>query len=227
MPTFWVHLICLAASYLAGATPFAFLIAGLNGVDIRKVGSGNVGATNVFRAVGKGWGILTFFCDAAKGFVPAFLFPALAQKWVADAVPNTAGLAILCAVGAIAGHNWPVYLRFKGGKGVATSAGALLGIHWLPVTLGLAAWIVVFLITRYVSVGSITAAVVVAVCAWVFPPETGARLVPSAFTILAVLIIWRHKSNIQRLANGVEHRFEFRKKKGDCSGGQKIDHGLH
>jgi glycerol-3-phosphate acyltransferase PlsY len=211
MTTAALYASCLIAAYLLGAVPFAFLIARIKGIDIRTVGSGNVGATNVFRCVGKGWGSLCFACDAAKGFVPAFFFPMIAQAFLP--VPNPDLLKILCAAAAIAGHNWPVYLKFKGGKGMATSAGSLLGIAWLPVAIALAAWVVVFLIGRYVSVASIIAAVVVGVCAWVFPPAPGALLIPVALTLLAALAVVRHKSNIQRLANGTEHRFEFRKKK--------------
>ena len=115
------------ASYLLGAIPNAYLIGRLNGVDIRRVGSGNIGATNVFRAVGKGWGIVTFLADALKGFVPAFVFP-LIIKELAHAPAANPALALVFAGLAIVGHNWPVYLGFKGGKGVATSAGAILGI---------------------------------------------------------------------------------------------------
>ena len=113
----WLFSLALG-SYLLGSIPNGLFIAKAKGIDLRKVGSGNIGATNVFRCVGKGWGIAAFVLDAIKGFVPAFVFPRL----VLDC-PDWLGLA--CGVAAVAGHNWPVWLNFKGGKGVSTSAGML------------------------------------------------------------------------------------------------------
>jgi glycerol-3-phosphate acyltransferase PlsY len=199
------------ASYLLGAVPFGFLVARARGVDIRKVGSGNIGATNVFRSVGKSWGILTFICDLLKGFLPAFLFPVVWLK-AGGAAAQGAPVALMCGAAAIVGHNWPVYLGFKGGKGVATSAGVLLGLAPLSVAAGVLVFGVVFGLSRYVSVGSIAAAVVVAASGWWFYAGEG-RLRPSALTLLAALIIWRHKSNIRRLMDGTEHRFQFGRKK--------------
>ncbi len=207
-----VTLAFAAASYLLGAVPFGFLIARARGTDIRTVGSGNIGATNVFRTLGKTWGILTFACDCLKGFVPAFVFPLLARCTGNECGPT---LPVLCGCLAVVGHNWPVYLRFKGGKGVATSAGALLGIAPLAVAVGLVAWVVLLLTTRYVSVASITAAVVIAGAAWVQRAVTSAPgiLAPSALTGLAVLAVWRHKGNIKRLLNGTENRVNFGKRR--------------
>ena len=207
-PTMAYSLTILFA-YLLGAIPFGFLIARLRGIDIRAVGSGNIGATNVFRCVGKPWGLLTFLCDALKGFIPTFVFPlAIIRLSLMDDVQL---LGVLCAGAAIAGHNWPIYLKFKGGKGVATSAGALLGVAWLPVLIGLGAWILVFLLGRYVSIASILSAVIVATTAWLLPHDS--LVIPIALTILCFLIAWRHKTNIQRLFKGTEHRFEFGKRK--------------
>jgi len=205
------YALVLTSSYLLGAVPFAFLIGRLRGVDIRTAGSGNVGATNVFRCVGKAWGILCFFCDAAKGFVPAFFFPSLAVR-LEPRLPLEL-LGILCAAAAIAGHNWPVYLRFKGGKGVATSAGALLGIAWQAVGIGLLAWILVFAAGRYVSVASLAAAVVVAAAAWFLRATGSSLLLPIALTLLAALITIRHRGNIRRLVQGTEHRWDFHRRK--------------
>jgi acyl phosphate:glycerol-3-phosphate acyltransferase len=200
-------LLCVVA-YLLGAVPSAYLVGRVKGLDIRKVGSGNVGATNVFRAVGKGWGVLTFVADAAKGFVPAFAFPLLTQRLAH--VPEThPALPILFAALAIVGHNWPVYLRFKGGKGVATTAGALMGLAPAAAGLGLLVWAAVFLGSRYVSVASLTAAIVVPAAAWARYGRAG-LILPAALTLLGLLIIWRHKGNIQRLRAGTEHRFEFK-----------------
>ena len=202
------------AAYLLGSIPFGYLVARWRGVDIRRHGSGNIGATNVFRVVGKGWGILTFILDFAKGFVPAFLFPWCARRL---ALPvNGDALAVAGACLAVAGHNWPVFLRFKGGKGVATSAGALLGIAPAAVGIGLAVWLLAFVLSRYVSVASILTAAAAAMSAWWLyfrqdDPDTWLR--PGALTLMAAVIIARHKGNIQRLCQGTEHRFALSKPK--------------
>ena len=154
--------VAILASYLLGAVPFGLIVARARGVDIRKVGSGNIGATNVFRSVGKPWGILVYALDMLKGWAPAALFPGLVAN-IAGAAPLHLDLA--CGLAAVAGHNWPVYLRFKGGKGVATTSGVLLGVSPTCMGLGLLTWIVVFVTSRYVSVASMVAAIVVAACA--------------------------------------------------------------
>jgi acyl phosphate:glycerol-3-phosphate acyltransferase len=193
------------ASYLIGAVPFGLLVARLKGVDITKVGSGNIGATNVFRSVSKPLGILTFVCDAVKGWLPAYVFP----LWVAAAGNAAAdpSLGVLYAALAIAGHTWPVYLKFKGGKGVATSAGALIGIAPKAVGLGVLVWLAVFGVSRYVSVASIAAAVAVPAAAWWWHEPGRSLVLPVALTLLGVMIVWRHGGNIRRLRAGTEHRF--------------------
>jgi acyl phosphate:glycerol-3-phosphate acyltransferase len=202
----WLFALCGLLAYLSGSVPFGLLIARARGVDIRKVGSGNIGATNVFRSVGRGAGVLTFLLDLLKGFVPAFLFPLLLRPALGPVAAQA--LSVLCACLAVAGHNWPIFLRFRGGKGVATSTGALLGLAPQAVLAGLATWVAVFLLTRYVSVASMLAAVAVAVAAWLVEREHG-LLVPAALTLLAVVAILRHRSNIERLRAGTEHRFTF------------------
>jgi len=209
MDDMWMMAGMVGASYLLGAVPFGFLLARTRGVDIRKVGSGNIGATNVFRSVGKSWGVLTFICDLLKGFLPVFLFPLLWGK-TGGAMTLDAPVALVCGVAAIMGHNWPVYLGFKGGKGVATSAGVLLGLAPASVGIGVLVWLAAFLISRYVSVASIVAAVAVAASGWLFYHGDG-WLRPAALALLAALTIVRHKSNIRRLLAGTEHRFEFRR----------------
>jgi glycerol-3-phosphate acyltransferase PlsY len=209
MTTVMIYIICGVLAYLLGAIPFGLLIARANGVDIRAVGSGNIGATNVFRALGKGWGILVFACDALKGFIPASLFPFFAKTLWAFA--GDAVLPLVCACLAIAGHNWPVYLRFKGGKGVATSVGALTGLAPLAAGVGLLTWALIFVVARYVSLASIAAAIMVAGAVWIFYAKTDI-LLPIVLTMLCGLVIWRHKSNIQRLLHGTENRFGFKKK---------------
>ena len=201
--------LCSLAAYLLGAIPFGYVISRARGVDIRQRGSGNIGATNVFRSVGKTWGVLTFICDFLKGFVAAFFFPLAAVHLAPSANPEI--LRVLCAFMAVAGHNWPVFLGFRGGKGVATSAGALLGIAWLAVLIGLGLWLAVFLLSRYVSVASMLTAAAIAGVSWPLYARHG-LLTPIALTLLSIVIVWRHSGNIQRLLKGTEHRFEFRKK---------------
>jgi len=198
-------------AYLLGAIPNGFLIAKAKGIDIRTVGSGNIGATNVYRAVSKKLGLLTFALDAVKGAVPALLFPKLVTLLSGVATP--AWLPLVFGGLAIVGHTWPVYLRFKGGKGVATSAGALIGIAPGAMGIGLLSWILVLVTTRYMSTASIVGALAVPLSGWWLYRGQGIAL-PLTLTALAVLIVWRHKGNIQRLMDGTENRFEFKKKSG-------------
>ena len=191
-------------AYLFGAVPFGLLVARSRGINIREQGSGNIGATNVFRCVGKGWGIFTLVLDALKGFIPAFFFAKLAgleSEW-----------GVLFGLAAIIGHTFPVYLKFKGGKGVATSAGMLLGVAPAAVGVGLVFWIICMALSRYVSLSSIVAAIAVAVAVWLDPGQDS-LIVKIALTILALLVIWLHRANVGRLLNGTENRFG--KKKGE------------
>ena len=198
----------LIIAYLLGAVPFGMLLARLKGVDIRKAGSGNIGATNVFRSVSKALGITTFVLDFLKGFLPAFLFPILLQR-IAGVDDPAKWLALGCGAAAIAGHNWPVYLRFKGGKGVATGAGMLAGVFPHGIVIGLAVWILCLLLSGYVSLSSVLAALTVAVSGWLFFLYGGSSLpVAVILSILCALIILRHAPNIRRLCNGTEHRFK-------------------
>ena len=201
-------LLLIAAAYLLGAVPFGLLLCRLKGVDIRTVGSGNIGATNVFRSVSKPLGIATFACDFLKGLVPAYVFPILGKMLTGTCQGSEIG--ILCGVASIVGHNWPVYLKFKGGKGIATSAGVLLGVAPAAVGIGLISWIVLFVASRYVSIASIGAAIVVPVVSWTMYSRKGLML-PIVLTILGLLAVWRHKSNIERLIGGTESRFSFKK----------------
>ena len=193
----------ILASYLLGAIPNGLLIARLKGVDLQKVGSGNIGATNVFRCVGKGWGVLAFVLDAVKGFVPAFFFPRLLES-----APPWLGLA--CGVAAIAGHNWPVWLKFKGGKGVSTSAGMLLGIAPAAVGIGFAVFALTVALTRFVSLGSILAALAVAGSGvWLYGADN--RLLAGALVLMGLLVIVKHRANIGRLLKGTEPRIVGKK----------------
>ena len=193
----------ILASYLLGAIPNGLLLARLKGVDLQKVGSGNIGATNVFRCVGKGWGVLAFVLDAVKGFVPAFFFPRLLES-----APPWLGLA--CGVAAVAGHNWPVWLKFKGGKGVSTSAGMLLGIAPAAVGIGFAVFALAVALTRFVSLGSILAAVAVPT-AYLWMNGADNRLLAGALVLMGGLVIVKHRANVGRLLKGTEPRIVGKK----------------
>jgi glycerol-3-phosphate acyltransferase PlsY len=201
-------------AYLLGSIPFGFLIAKTQGVDIRTVGSGNIGATNVFRSISKKLGILTFLLDAAKGFCGAWLIPLLAALLFPHAADVAEGkaFALVCGALTIAGHNWTCFLGFKGGKGIATSVGLLVGLSQGTVLIAALIWILFFVTTRYVSVASIAAAITLGVVAWPLHARDPWWF-PAMLTLLALVAIWKHRSNIARLRAGTESRFNFGKKK--------------
>jgi glycerol-3-phosphate acyltransferase PlsY len=186
----------LAGAYLIGSVPFSYMVARAFGVaDVRRVGSGNVGATNVMRSAGKAAGLLAFLLDALKGAAAA-----LAVSWLA---PTSSVLPALAALGAVIGHMYPLWLGFRGGKGVATGAGAFLALAPYPTLLALCAFALVLAVTRYVSAGSMAGAVTLAGMAFILgsPPP-----VAWAATGAAALVVWRHRGNIVRLARGREGR---------------------
>lgn len=206
----------MVGGYLVGAIPFGLLVGRLKGVDIRRHGSGNIGATNVGRVLGRGYGIAVFALDTLKGLLPVAL-AGYALSRSAGAAPGAAvhllwvGVATAC----ILGHMFPVYLGFKGGKGVATSLGALLGIYpyftW-PGLLAFALWLVVTGTSRYVSVGSVTAAAAFPIMFAVLDRSgwwgaAGGLWPLHVFAVtVAILVIYRHRSNLRRLAEGTESR---------------------
>ena len=213
MTTYVLWLAGGAAAYLLGSVPFGFLIAKTRGKDIRTLGSGNIGATNVFRSVSKPLGLLTFALDFLKGFCGVTLIPALAERATGVAAAGM-GLAVFCGALTVIGHNWTCFLKFKGGKGVATSAGLLLGLAPAGVGIAFAVWLALFLTTRYVSVASIGAALSLAAVVW-WPLALHARhgvWFAGVLTLLALLAVWKHRSNIARLRAGTESRFNFGKK---------------
>ena len=197
----------ILCAYLLGSVPFAYLIAkAVRGIDIREVGSGNVGATNVGRALGRKWGILVFALDVLKGFLPTLAALLLHGCRIGESeLPLGVALAGLAA---IAGHNWPIFLRFKGGKGMATSCGVFLAVFPLGLLIALGAWAVVVAITRYISVGSMVAAATLLGCALLLPrdPFGGGRFLTALAAVAAVLSIVRHRANIGRLVQGTENR---------------------
>lgn len=197
---------------MMGSIPFGFLIARAKGVDIRTVGSHNIGATNVFRTLGKGPGILTFLLDFLKGICAAFFVPRLLH--LALGGETSIGEMLIAGAFAMVGHTWPLFLGFKGGKGVATGAGMLFAIAPVPAAIALVTWIVVFVATRYVSVGSIVAALALAALVWVPRFRPGEHpAIPAVISLLALLVVVRHHANIGRLFKGTESRFSFSKKR--------------
>jgi acyl phosphate:glycerol-3-phosphate acyltransferase len=209
------YILVALAAYLLGSIPTGYLVARAKGVDIRTVGSGNMGATNVFRVLGKPAGIFVLLMDALKGYAAcAFLAPHI-FNWLA---PHFSGLApdffvepvelqfrfnVLAGICAVLGHNYTCWLKFKGGKGIATSAGVYFALAPLAVSIALAAWIVFALFTRYVSVASIASAVALPTAVWFTKDSVLLGIVTTA---LGALAIFKHKKNIQRLLGGTENR---------------------
>jgi glycerol-3-phosphate acyltransferase PlsY len=206
----------IVAAYLLGSVPFAFLIAWAHGKDLRTIGSGNIGATNLARAVGRKWGYLCFALDVLKGLTPMVIVGAVIG------VPENPGflsLWLLVGLAAILGHVFPVYLRFKGGKGVATSFGVALGL-WpyftVSAVIALAVWVAVVLIWHYVSLASICAAVsfpiALALGILAVPNWHSTNLWPLliAAVVIPILVIVRHRENIHRLAAGTESKVRSR-----------------
>jgi glycerol-3-phosphate acyltransferase PlsY len=205
----WSLLIaCCLLGYFFGSFPAGYFAGRLAGVDVRTVGSGNIGATNVLRVLGKKWGYPVFIIDALKGLIPVRLALLLANQ-SPTTKPYAEYFGILAALMAVAGHTFPVWLGFKGGKGVATSAGALIGLMPLAVPLIFLIWVIVFETTRYVSLASIMAAISLPVIASLFAfwkfVDTWALIYFSILIML--LVLWRHRSNFSRLLKGTEQRF--------------------
>jgi acyl phosphate:glycerol-3-phosphate acyltransferase len=199
------YILVAVAAYLLGSIPTGFLIARARGVDIRATGSGNIGATNVFRVVGKRLGIFVLIMDALKGYATCEVIGRMGWKWFGggsasahEFFPMFAGLV------AVVGHNYTCWLGFKGGKGIATSGGVYVALAPLAVSIAVGIWIILFVITRYVSLASIAAAVALPTAVWLTTDSVCLGLVTTAVGALA---IYKHKSNIQRLVAGTEHRF--------------------
>lgn len=188
------------ASYLVGAIPFGVLIARLGGVDILRTGSGNPGATNVYRTLGWRYGIPVFALDVLKGYAPAAV-----GFWMTGSKEQ----AFLCGLLAIAGHSLSPFLKFRGGKGVATGLGALLGSMPLVGLSALGAFLLVFAIFRYVSLASIVAAASIAAFGFVYREP---RVLQIILVLLALFVVVRHRTNIRRLLAGEEPKFGTRSK---------------
>ena len=208
----WIaSLTSLLASYLCGSFPSGFLAGKLRGVDLRKEGSGNVGATNAFRVLGKAWGYTVFAADALKGFLGVWAALGIAMLLAPGyEIP----MGVVGAVGAVLGHNFPVWLGFQGGKGISTSAGVMLGLFPpLVFAVGLVAWLTFFFTTRYVSVASLASAIALPATSLAMALNGKCHwLLVGVASAMCFLAFWRHRPNIARLMAGTEKRFERKKK---------------
>jgi acyl phosphate:glycerol-3-phosphate acyltransferase len=196
-----VHpIVAVLLSYVLGSIPAAYLAGKVRGVDLRKHGSGNLGATNVFRVLGAKIGIVVFVFDMVKGAIPVLLF----ARWVTGSYAPVA-VQIVCGIAAIAGHVRPVFLKFgKGGKGVATAAGVFFGLAPIPTAIAVTTFAIVLMVSGYVSLGSLTAAAVLPIAIFLMrgtTPQLGVAV------LVAVFVFWTHRANIARLRRGEEHRF--------------------
>jgi glycerol-3-phosphate acyltransferase PlsY len=225
-----LYLTSAVLGYLLGSIPTGYIVGRRHGVDIREHGSGNIGATNVLRVLGKRPGYLVFFCDMLKGFAAARIGEALAAHffgvhaagafgggpWSGD--PGTATRAIelagiVSALACILGHNFPVWLRFCGGKGVATTVGVLLGLMPAAFFVAAVVWAATFYLSRYVSLASLVAAAVLPAFVWWLtwragPPHGSGAGPMFWFSVAAAALVFvRHRANLRRLLNGTEHRF--------------------
>src|SRR5215813_11798360 len=200
--------VLLVGSYLVGSIPFGYLAGRLAGIDIQQVGSGNVGATNVVRVLGKKYGYPVFVLDVLKGFgavvIAMLIAPGRPPEWHSPEI-----FGILAAMSSVLGHLYPPWLKFEGGKGVATSAGALLALTPVATLIGIAIWVSVFWLTRYVSLASITAAIILPIVILVVRShdQNNGKPLLIASACVAAVVIWRHRSNLSRLMRGTEPRF--------------------
>ena len=188
-------------AYLAGSIPSAYIAGKLRGVDLRQHGSGNLGATNVVRVLGRATGAVVFLADVLKGFLPVFFLPIYTETLQPEL------WALVYGAAAIFGHVKPIFLLGKGGgKGVATATGVFLALAPVPMLVSFAVWILVFSISRYVSLASLLGAVVlpIAILGWYRDPASPVFI---ASVIIALFVFWTHRANIGRLRRGEEHRF--------------------
>jgi len=194
-------LLALAISYAAGSIPFAYLAGAASGIDLRKQGSGNLGATNVFRVLGWKIGLLVFLADALKGALPVLLLP---PRISAAGDPIIWGIA--CGVAAILGHVRPLFLGFRrSGKGVATAAGVFFALAPLPMLIAFVVFVAIVLASGYVSLGSLVAAVLLP--ALLLATRGAASPLFLVSVAIAAFVFWTHRANIGRLRRGEEHRF--------------------
>jgi len=191
----------IVIAYLAGSIPSAYIAGKIRGVDLRKHGSGNLGATNVVRVLGPKIGAAVFIADLLKGFLPVYFLPMYTETLRPDL------WALVYGVAAILGHVKPIFLLGKGGgKGVATASGVFLALAFVPMLIAQVVWVIVFYFSRYVSLASLCGAIVlpIAILAWYRDPSSPVFI---ASVIIALFVFWTHRANIGRLRRGEEHRF--------------------
>ena len=204
-----VWLVAIFLGYLFGSLPTGYIAGRLKGLDLRKVGSGNIGATNAIRNLGLKIGIVVLLIDVIKGLIPCILFPALiVNLFPATYDYNLEYLGLILGVSAILGHNFSCWLGFKGGKGVATTAGVVAGLALIPFVICFFSWILAVIVSRYVSVASIVAAIILPLAMVIWPNDLTNRfgILFWVFLILGIMVILKHVSNIKNLMNGTEHR---------------------
>jgi acyl phosphate:glycerol-3-phosphate acyltransferase len=229
--------LCPLLAFLLGSIPFGLLIANAKGINIREHGSGNIGATNVLRVMGKQYGIPCLILDALKGLIPTVLALSVIQFEGMKNPMSIAALAgyaqefpqftaqslhVLTGLGAILGHNYSPWVGFKGGKGIATSAGVLIALMPAGLVLLILVWLLVFAVSRYVSLASILAAAALPLItlwgSWFhgrIQDGTWNKPLFAFSLIIGILAIWKHRDNIRRLRAGTEHRFTPKKKSAD------------
>ena len=204
-------MVVAVAGYLLGSIPAGYLVARAKGIDIRTVGSGNIGATNAFRVLGKAAGAGVLIFDALKGYAACTWVSVALLRALKFPEADFATPCVVAGIAAVLGHNYTCWLGFKGGKGIATSGGVYLALAPLAVAIALGAWLVLFAATRFVSVGSIAAAIALPTAVW-FTKDSVALGV--ATTAVGLLAIFKHKANIQRLLAGTESRIGRKKPEG-------------
>jgi glycerol-3-phosphate acyltransferase PlsY len=202
---------CVLA-YLLGSIPTGFLVAQARGIDIRTVGSGNIGATNAFRVLGRGAGSAVLLADAFKGWIAVAILPQLILPifGIPFNTPNREYYQIIAGLAVVLGHNYTCWLGFKGGKGIATSAGVLVALVPFALLIIFTIWVVVFALTRYVSLASLAASFALPFATWI---TAGSELLIVVTSGMSLLAIYKHRSNIQRLLKGTESRFRTTKEK--------------
>lgn len=198
------YLVAGLIGYLLGSIPAGYLAGRFRGIDIREKGSGNIGATNVFRVLGKPAGIAVLIIDALKGYAACAWVADLVIHWFPARIGEDEALRITAGLAAILGHNFTCWLKFRGGKGIATSAGVIAALVPGALIIALSIWIIVFALSRYVSLASIAASLSLPFATWVTRQNIALTLVTGA---MAALAIYKHRSNIQRLIHGTENRF--------------------
>jgi glycerol-3-phosphate acyltransferase PlsY len=192
----WLWLPILVIAYLLGSIPFGLLIGKAKGVDVRKAGSGNIGASNVMRIVGTPWAVTVLVLDAAKAALPVYI-----MRWAGY---DSAALQLAAGLCAVFGHTWSVYLRGKGGRGVASALGMFIALTPTVALIGFASWVLVVAVTRYISLASMLSGAVIVTSMFLLQMPTPYRWGAVA---LFVLVVYRHIPNIKRLLAGTEHRF--------------------